>query len=178
MITIIIGTNRTKSEAAKFGKQYYQTLLKLGETVNFIHLKDIPPTLYHAEMYDMDLQPELLAIQQNILLPSDKFLFVIPEYNGGMPGALKLFIDALSIHERDKTFSNKKAAIVGVSTGRAGNLRGMEHLTGILNYLGIIVMPNKQPFSSIHMLINNNGTITDKETINVIQNHVKQLIAF
>ncbi len=95
-----------------------------------------------------------------------------------MPGALKLFIDALSIYERSLTFGGKKAAIVGVSTGRAGNLRGMEHLTSILHYLEIVVLPNRQPYSSIHQLMDNNGVIVDATTEKIIENHVRQIIAF
>lgn len=178
MITIIIGTNRRKSEANNFGKQYYEALTEKGETVNYLHLKDINPALYHAEMYDEPIQAELLAIQEKYILPAEKFVFVIPEYNGGMPGAVKMFIDALSIHRREESFSNKKAAIVGVAAGRAGNLRGMEHLTGILHYLNTIVLPNRQPYSSIHKLMDKSGNITDAATLAVIQNHVEQIIKF
>jgi chromate reductase len=178
MITIIIGTNRSKSEANNFGKQYYRELIAKDEQVNYLHLKDINPALYHPEMYDEPIQAELLAIQKQYILPADKFIFIIPEYNGGMPGAIKMFIDALSIYKRDETFSNKKAAIVGVASGRAGNLRGMEHLTGILHYLNTTVLPNRQPYSSIHKLMDKSGNITDTTTLQIIQNHVEQIIKF
>jgi chromate reductase len=178
MITIIIGTNRNKSKADNFGKQYYKELTARGEKVNYLHLKDINPALYHPEMYDEPIQAELLAIQEKYLLPAEKFVFVISEYNGGMPGAVKMFIDALSIHKCAETFSNKKAAIVGVASGRAGNLRGMEHLTAILHYLNTIVLPNRQPYSSIHQLMDKSGNITNTETLQIIQNHVEQIIKF
>lgn len=178
MITIIVGTNRAKSNSEKFGNLYYQELIKSEKNVHIIYLKDITPALYHADMYDTELQSELLNIQQNILLPSNKFLFIIPEYNAGMPGALKLFIDALSIYQRDETFKGKKAMIAGISSGRAGNLRGMEHLTSILNYLGTIVLPNRQPFSSIYNIMDANGNITDEATLKIIQSHAQELLQF
>ena len=178
MITIIIGTNRTKSEAGNFVKQYYNELVRQGEDVNLLHLKDISPNLYHAEMYDEPIQKGLLEVQEKFMLPAKKFIFIIPEYNGGMPGAVKLFIDALSIHERNATFSQKKAAIVGVAAGRAGNLRGMEHLTGILNYLNTTVLPNRQPYSSIYKLVDKSGKITDEATLKLIEQHVEQIIKF
>lgn len=178
MITIIVGTNRNKSEAGKFARHYEQELVNKGQEVNFIHLKDITPELYHAEMYDEPLQTVLLDLQDKIMIPTEKFVFVIPEYNGGMPGALKLFIDALSIRLRDETFSGKKAAIVGVSAGRAGNLRGMEHLTGVLNYLNTTVLPNRQPFSAIHKIMNKSGELIDEGSSQILKNHVKQIINF
>lgn len=178
MITIIVGTNRSKSEAGKFARHYEQELVNKGQQVNFIHLKDIAPELYHAEMYDEPLQTVLLDLQDKIMIPTEKFVFVIPEYNGGMPGALKLFIDALSIRLRDETFSGKKAAIVGVSAGRAGNLRGMEHLTGVLNYLNTTVLPNRQPYSSIHKIMNKAGELVDEGSNQVLKQHVEQIINF
>lgn len=178
MITIIIGTNRKKSEAGNFGKKYYELLVAEGEEVNFLHLKDVDTSIYNPDMYDNDLHQDLLKIQDDWLIPTNKFIFVISEYNGGMPGALKMFIDAISIRQRPETFDGKKAAIVGISSGRAGNLRGMEHLTGVLNYLGTIVLPNRQPYSSIYKLLDKQGNITDEATIKVIKKHVEQIIKF
>jgi len=178
MITIIVGTNRNKSEAGKFAKHYEEALVNQGQNVNFIHLKDISPHLYHAEMYDEPLDEYLLKLQDEIMIPTEKFIFVIPEYNGGMPGALKLYIDALSIRLRNETFSGKKAAIVGVSAGRAGNLRGMEHLTGVLNYLNTTVLPNRQPYSSIHKIMNKAGELIDEGSNKVLKQHVEQIINF
>ena len=88
------------------------------------------------------------------MLAADKFWFVFPEYNGGIPGMLKLFLDAISVRAYKATFHGKKACLTGISTGRAGNLRGLDQLTNILNYLQVIVHPNKVPISSISRLKN------------------------
>ena len=45
---------------------------------------------------------------QEIVTKTDKFIFVIPEYNGSFPGVLKVFIDACSFPE---SFYEKKAAL-------------------------------------------------------------------
>jgi chromate reductase len=82
---------------------------------------------------------------------------VSPEYNGSFPGVLKLFLDALSVKDYKKTFSGKRVSLIGVASGRAGNFRGMEHLTGIFNYLNMIVMPNKLPISSVEKVIDEKG---------------------
>jgi chromate reductase, NAD(P)H dehydrogenase (quinone) len=178
MITIIVGTNRTKSEAGKMARQYETALKSRGLAVQFLHLKDIAPSLYHSEMYDEPLAAELVALQDDLLIPTKKFVFVVPEYNGSYPGALKMLIDALSVRRRDDTFKNKKAAIVGVAAGRAGNLRGMEHLTGVLHYLGTVVLPNRQPYSSIHKILDKAGNITDADALKVLQQHVEEIENF
>ena len=74
--------------------------------------------------------------------------------------------------------AREKALLTGISTGRAGNLRGMEHLTGILNYLKVIVHPNKLPISSVDKLLNGEGEITDKDTVEAINTQLKEFIEF
>jgi NAD(P)H-dependent FMN reductase len=89
-----------------------------------------------------------------------------------------MFLDACSVREYSKTFEGKKVALVGLASGKAGNLRGMDHLTGVMNYLGCIIMPNKLPISQLENLIDENGEIVDKETLSSIKKHVKDFIAF
>ena len=68
--------------------------------------------------------------------------------------------------------------MLGIASGRAGNLRGMEHLTAVMNYLGAVVMPNRLPVSNVTSLINEDLEIIDEETINVIQEHVHSFLDF
>src|SRR5690606_41407500 len=75
-----------------------------------------------------------------IVKASDKFLYIIPEYNGSYPGALKVFIDAC---EFPASFYHKKAALVGHSSGKYGNIRGIDHFTGVCHYMQMHVMPLK-----------------------------------
>ena len=77
---------------------------------------------------------------------------------------LKVFLDAV----HPKYWENNKACLVGVSSGRAGNLRGMEHLTNILNYLKINVFYNKLPISLVTNLLNESKQLADLETQKVI----------
>lgn len=180
MITVIAGTNRKNSRALKFAEHYAGVLRQLGEEeVKVLALEEAPYDWFHPLMYDEERQtPGLAALQNEYLIPAQKFVFVIPEYNGSYPGVLKLFIDACSVRESKKTFKGKKAALLGVASGRAGNLLGMDHLTGVLHHLGIAVLPNRQPVASIQKLKNSVGEITDPETIVVIEVQAGELLAF
>ena len=73
---------------------------------------------------------------------------------------------------------NKKILLTGVSTGRAGNLRGMEHLTGVLLYLKANVHHNRLPLSIVHTLLNADGILTDEVTINSINIQVDEFLIF
>ncbi len=100
-------------------------------------------------------------------------MIVAPEYNGSFPGVLKAFIDGV----HPENFRYKKVSLVGVSSGRAGNVIGMEHLNSILTYLQMFVMPQKLPISRITDLIQNNE-LTDAATIRALENHVELFLKF
>jgi chromate reductase, NAD(P)H dehydrogenase (quinone) len=166
MYTIISGTNRKGSNTLKISKQYQNILKARGIDARLVSLEGLD--LNHKSA-------ELAGMEQEVLIPSEKFIFILPEYNGSYPGSLKTMIDMSDIR---KVWWGKKALLTGVSTGRAGNLRGMDHLAGSLNYLKVTVHPNKLPISSIDKLLNDEGEIGDQSTINAIQQQVNEFIAF
>ncbi len=180
MITIICGTNRKNNEALHFARHYHQVFQsKTAQQVKLLDLASIPHDWFHPDMYDGNKQSDSLRqIQDAYMIPAEKFVFVISEYNGGFPGVVKLFLDACSVREYSKTFKRKKAALVGIASGRAGNLRGMEHLTGVLNHVGTIVLPNKLPISSIDNLVDVERVITDANALKVIEKQVDEFLEF
>ena len=180
MITVFSGTNRKNSRSRLIAEYIQQQLAtQSNEEVLLFSLEDLPQDMLHADMYSPEGQSKALAaIQDKFVIPASKFYFVIPEYNGGIPGALKLFLDACSIREYSASFhGGKKAALIGVSAGRSGSLRGMEYMTGFLNYLQINVLPNKLPVSSIETLLTDDQ-LTDEATQEAIQNQVAAFIKF
>lgn len=181
MITVISGTNRKGSRCRAFAYKYYEFLSEVLGTkqVRFLALEDIPQTWLSASMYeDGGQHSDLAKIQDEYILPADGFVFISPEYNGSFPGILKLFIDACSVRNYARNFKGKKAALVGVATGRAGNLRGMSHLAGVLHYLGATTLPNQLPISSIAQLMNSSREVTHPETLAVMKTHAQEFAQF
>jgi NAD(P)H-dependent FMN reductase len=167
MYTIISGTNRTNSTTLKIAQQYKELLLKKGVEANLLSLEGLDV---------LERNPVFEKIERELLLPASKFIFISPEYNGSIPGVLKAMFD---ISDIQKVWWGKKALLTGVSTGRAGNLRGMEHLTGILNYIKVTVHHNKLPISVVNTLLNGaNGMITDPQTLDIINTQLDEFIAF
>ncbi len=180
MITVISGTNRRENETEKVACIIAEKLRsETSESIRLLNLIDIPTDLIDGSMYSLEGQSRAICeIQDTYILPAQKFWFVFPEYNGGIPGILKLFIDAISVRLLKETFHGKKACLTGVSSGRAGNLRGLDHLTNILNYLQVVVLPNRLPISSIRALNNEHGILTDQLTHDVIEQQVKEFLNF
>jgi len=166
MITIISGTNRPDSNTEKVAEQYVRLLEAKGVKPRYISL---------VGLYVQERNPAIKQLEEDILIPTDKFIFISPEYNGSIPGVLKSLIDNTDIK---KVWWGKKALLTGVSTGRAGNLRGMEHLTGILHYLKVHVHPDKLPISVVDKLLNGAGEITDPPTLAAIDTQLDEFLAY
>lgn len=181
MITIISGTNRPNSRTAIFSKAYFDIIIgKTDQEVHLIDLAEISQDWLHSDMYHAEMQSSTITqIQDKYILPAEKFIVLSPEYNGSIPGVLKLFIDALSIREYAINFKNKKGILAGVATGRAGNLRGIDHLADMFNHMGMHIHPQKQPFSSVQDYTDMEaGTIKDDAILKVIEGHVDTLLAW
>ncbi len=178
MITIISATNRPNSYTRRMAEVVFALFQQKNiENVQFLSLEDLPADSFHPNMYDVQ-SPALSVLQDKYIVPAQKFYFVIPEYNGSYSGVLKFFWDACSIRRYKESFGGgKKAALLGVSDGRAGNLRGIDHFAGALHYLKINVLPNLQPVSSVSKCFDENGQI-NSETLKILTAQVEQFIAF
>ncbi|HMH20252.1 MAG TPA: NAD(P)H-dependent oxidoreductase [Puia sp.] len=166
MYTIISGTNRPDSNTLKIAKQYKELLLRKGVEAHLLSLEGLNV---------LERNPVFGEIEHELLIPAPKFIFISPEYNGSIPGVLKAMFD---ISDIDRAWKGKKALLTGISTGRAGNLRGMEHLTGILNYMKVTVHHNKLPISVVNTLLNADGEITDKRTLETIDIQLEEFMEF
>lgn len=165
MYLIISGTNRKGSYTLRIA-ELYQSLLKE---------KNIQaPILSLVGLNVLERNPSILQLENDLLIPASRFLFISPEYNGSIPGVLKCLIDVTDIK---KVWQGKKALLTGISRGRAGNLRGMDHLTGILHFVRTVVHPNKLPISIVDTLFDQQG-MGHEETLRMINNQLDEFIEF
>lgn len=163
---IIVGTNRVGSNSRKIGSYYKSIFLSKGIDAEVVTL----------ENFSLDpSSPPFVSFQEDHLKPVTKFIFILPEYNGSYPGIFKSMIDITDIK---RCWPGKKALLVGVATGKGGNIRGLEHITGVLNYLKVNVLANKLPISTVDKLMDADGNIIESTTINSIEQQVLEFIYF
>jgi len=166
MITIISGTNRKDSMTLRVANYYYNEMQGIANDVRLLSLENL-------RLWERN--EELIAVEKQILIPSEKFIFIMPEYNGSFPGVLKMLIDNTDIRQ---CWWYKKAAMVGVADGRGGNLRGLEHMTNILHYLRMNVLYNKIPLSKINEEISKAGDILIPATQKAIHQQIEEFIKY
>ena len=173
MTTIIACTNRPGSNTLKLAKHYQTILDQKGHPSEILSLTDLPETFLTSDMYGK--RSEAFQLIQNKITASTKFLFVIPEYNGSFPGVIKAFIDACKFPD---SFYGKKAALVGLSSGKYGNVRGVEHFTGICHYIHLHVMPLRLHIPAIEKELDENGNLIKEDTLRFIDQQAEQFIAY
>lgn len=173
MTTIISGTNREGSNTLKLAEYYHRQLSEKGFDSEILSLCELPDDLIKSDLYGKRSEA-FQSIQERISV-SSKFIFVIPEYNGSFPGVLKTFIDACSFPE---SFFGKKAALVGLSSGKYGNIRGIDHFTGICHYINMHVLPLRIHIPNIRKEFDENGNLFNEDTMKFTNQQIERFIEF
>jgi chromate reductase len=167
MITVISGTSRNDSNTLRLATIYSEKL-RLGQPQS-VHLL----SLQHRAVWERG--EDMKRIERELLIPSARFVFVMPEYNGSFPGVLKMMLDNSDIR---KCWWGKKAMLTGLADGRAGNLRGLEHMTGVLQYLHMDVYWDKIPLSRINEELDAEGRLSKPGTEAAIDAQIKGFLAW
>ena len=174
MITIVSGTNRKKANSFKIAVQYQEILKEIGADANILDLEDLPADFLTTAFYENTGKNESFRPMMDQMKQSEKFVFIVPEYNGSFPGILKLFLDAL---EFPSPLAGKKCALVGLSSGVQGSALAMSHLTDIFNYLGMHVLAQKPKLMGINDRMKN-GEVTDELGVQLLKEQAEALIKF
>jgi len=173
MDLIISGTNRAGSNSLKVANYYQKQLKSRGVTMDLLSLTDLPSDIITSDLYGH--RSVAFQVIQEKVLAAEKFLFVIPEYNGSIPGVFKTFIDACQF---PVSFMDKKAALAGLGLGRHGNLRGIDHFTGMANYFNLHIMPMKIYLPSVDKELDENGNLISEETKTQINMQIDRFIKY
>ena len=128
--------------------------------------------------YDADYPPVARKFKDT-LSAVDAFLFVTPEYNRSIPGALKNAIDWASRPKGQNSFTRKPSAIIGTSPGKIGTAIAQTHLRSILGFC------NSPQFTALEAyiqfepgLISDDGTVTNKSTEEFLRTYMNELGGF
>ncbi len=140
-----------------------------------IPIKDLP--LYSYD-YDADYPPVARAFKKAIA-DVDGVLFVTPEYNRSIPGALKNAIDWASRPWGQNSFARKPSGIIGTSPGAIGTAVAQQQLRGVLCFCNSPLMNTIEAYIQFRPgLITDDGTVTDDSTTEFLSNYMKELQGF
>ena len=140
-----------------------------------IRFGDLP--LYSYD-YDADFPPVARAFKDAIVAV-DALLFVTPEYNRSIPGALKNAIDWASRPYGQNAFSRKPSAIIGTSPGKIGTAIAQQHLRSILCFCNSPLMNSVEAYVQFEPgLITDDGQVTNDKTAEFLRSYLSEFHGF
>jgi chromate reductase len=155
-----------------------KALVKLAPpelTFSEISFKDLP--LFTPDL-EQNFPPPARAMKDAILA-ADAVLFITPEYNRSLPGALKNAIDWASRPYGQNAWTRKPSGVLGASTGSIGTAVAQQHLRSILSYCNSPQM--NAPEAYIHFkkgLITEDGEVTVESTAEFLRGYMQQFSGF
>jgi chromate reductase, NAD(P)H dehydrogenase (quinone) len=174
-IAVVVGSLRRDSLNRKTARAL-QTLAPPTLTLEIVEIGDL--ALYNEDVESQGAPAPWTAFRQHIKA-ADGLIFVTPEYNRSVPGAMKNAIDVGSRPIGQSAWSGKPAGIVTVSPGAYGGFGANHHLRQSLVFLN--VFPLQQPEAYIGTagaLFDAQGNLTSDKTRELLSKFVQAFAAW
>ncbi len=145
MTTYKVGYFVGSLSSASVNRELSRVLIRLApHDLEFteIPIRDLP--LYSPD-YDADYPPEATALK-NAIRAVDAVLFITPEYNRSIPGALKNAIDWASRPWGRNSFDHIPAAMIGASPGQIGTALAQQSLRAVLSFCNARQMTSPEAY--------------------------------
>jgi len=124
--------------------------------------------------FDTDYPAQAQALKDAIA-DSDAVLFVTPEYNRSIPGALKNAIDWASRPWGQNSFDHMPAAVIGASPGQIGTAVAQQSLRAVLSFCNARQMTAPEAYITLTPgLITEDGEVTDESTAAFLTNFMQE----
>ena len=131
-------------------------------------LQQLQPAGLHLPLYDQDVDanpPAPWVAFRDRVRPSDAVLFLTPEYNRSIPGALKNAIDVGSRPYGKSVWSGKPCGVVSTSPGALGGFGANHHLRQCLVFLDMPVVQQPEMYvGGVDKLVEAGGKVTSEAT--------------
>lgn len=173
MITIIAGTNRPGSNSRKIAAELETIYAGLHVPVQVLDLAQLPQEIFSPASYGE--KPKSFQPFADAVLQSSGLHVVTPEYNGGVPGVLKYFIDMLKFPE---SFERRPVCFTGVAAGIWGALRPVEQLQGIFGYRNAHIFPERVFMPTVNNVLDGSGRIKDAELVGRLKKQAEGFVEF
>ncbi|WP_026097834.1 NADPH-dependent FMN reductase [Baaleninema simplex] len=152
-----------------------------GAKVTYLDFRELPLPLYDEDLEAKSGIPDN-AMQLKALMKSHQgFLISCPEYNSSITPLLKNAIDWASRSEPGEPplaltcFRGKAAAIMSVSPGGFGGMRGLVHVRDILGNIGVLVLPGEKSISNAYEAFDESDRLKNEKQQAAVEDLGKQL---
>jgi chromate reductase len=132
-----------------------------------IGIGDLP--LYNYDL-ETDSPPPAWTAFRTAVKSSDALLFVTPEFNRSMPGALKNAMDVGSRPWGDSAWAGKPGGVISLTPGALGAMAANHHLRQVLLAVNVAAMPYPEAYiPGAETLFDASGRLTSADTRQFLQ---------
>jgi chromate reductase len=151
-----------------------RALIRLApEDLRFTEIPIANVPLYSPD-FDSDFPAEATALKTAVSR-SDAVLFVTPEYNRSIPGALKNAIDWASRPWGQNSFHHNPAGVIGASIGAIGTAVAQQSLRAVLSFCNARQLTSPEAY--IHYspeVFASDGEVTDENTAAFLRDYMAE----
>jgi len=145
-----------------------------------LQMREIPFSELPLYSYDFDADfPPAARAFKDAIAAVNAVIFVTPEYNRSIPGALKNAIDWASRPYGKNAFARKPSAVIGTSPGKIGTAVAQQHLRSILAFCNSPLMNSVEAYIQFTPgLITDSGEVTNDETAEFLRAYMADFSGF
>ena len=140
-IAVFVGSLRKESLNRKLAKAL-EELAPSSLKLEIVEIGQLP--LYNQD-FDEDPSPVYVEFRARVRA-ADGVLFVTPEYNRSVPGALKNALDVASRPYGQSAWNGKPGAVISASPGAIGRFGANHHLRQSLVFLNVPAMQQPEAY--------------------------------
>jgi len=165
-VAVFVGSLRKES----FNRKVANALIGMAPASLKLSIHEIGQLpLYNQDLETATVPAEWKAFRDSVR-HTDALLFITPEYNRGVPGALKNAIDVGSRPREQNVFNGKPGGVISVSTGAIGGFGANHALRQSLVFVNVPAMQQPEAYiSNAARLFDDQGTLVDESARGFLQ---------
>ena len=172
-VALISGSLRKESFSTKIAKSVGE-LFPDGYETQLVEIGNLP--LYNEDIDTESNVPEEFTTFRNTIKDCDAVLFVTPEYNRSISGALKNALDVGSRPYGQSAWDGKPAAVISQSVGNLSGFGANHHLRQSLVFLNMPIVQQPEAYlANSPQLFDDNGKLNEG-TAEFLQSFVNAFI--
>lgn len=171
-VAVVVGSLRKDSVSRKLAKAFAAVTPNLK--FNIVEIGDLPH-------FDQDLEsnpPAQWVRFREEIAAADAVLFVTPEFNRSVPGALKNAIDVGSRPYGASVWNGKPGAVISLSPGAIGGFGANHHLRQSLVFLNVPLLSQEAYVGNAFSLFDENGELVNEATTEFLRAYGQQFAAW
>lgn len=173
-VAVLVGSLRKESLNRKMAQALWE-LAPAALKLEIVEIRDLP--LFNQD--EEAAPPPASATFKARIQKADAVLFVTPEYNRSVPGALKNAIDVASRPYGKSAWAGKPAGVISVSPGAIGAFGANHHLRQSLVFLNMPTLQQPEAYiGGADKLFDAQGKLVNDTTRAFLQRYLDAFAAW